>query len=300
MINKITLASLFTPIFFSISLFGAQIINIKGTKTLIDLQSTDAKPGDEFYGMNAENKRKVILKINQVKNGKAVAEIVKGTAEVGFTLQPRTGGPAPSSSTAAPKKRSVKKESEDSSYTSLKSNRGAWGVVANVLMNSMSASFTGTNASKVTADLKGNSFGVNALYDYPLSKKFHIRGLGGYDQYSLTGTTANNDCDSSTTCTVNVNYLSGYGIAKYHLMTNDTRLWLGGGLGYLFAISKSSSILRTSEITSNLLYVVSLGADIQMGRKNFLPVQFDYGIFPSSDTVKATSMFIRFGWAWDL
>lgn len=294
MAKKITFVSIIVSLFFSLNAFAAQVINVKGNKVLIDLQGLEAKPGDEFYGMNAENKRKAILRLSQVKNGKAVAELLKGSAEIGFSLQPRTGAPAPS---ASQPKRRTKKEN----YTSLRSKQQhAWGVILNVLMNTMSASFNGSTGSRVTADMKGNSFGVNGLYDYPMSDRFFIRGLAGYDQYQLTGSVANNDCDSSKTCTVNVNYLSGYGIAKYNLTTGSTRFWGGGGLGYLFALSKSSTVLKTSEITSNLLYIISLGLDVQMGGKNYLPVQFDYGIFPSSDTVKATSMFIRIGWAFDM
>ena len=298
MAKKITSVLTILFLFTTLSASAAQVINVKGSKVLVDLQGMDAKAGDEFYGMNAENKRKAILRLSQVKNGKAVAEIVKGNAEIGFSLQPRTGAPAPSSPSAAqPAKKRAKKEN----YTSLRSKQQhAWGVTLNVLMNTMSASFNGSTGTRVTADLKGNSFGVNGLYDYPMSERFYIRGLAGYDQYQLTGSVANNDCDSSKTCTVNVNYLSGYGIAKYNLTTGSTRFWAGGGLGYLFAISKSSTVLKTSEITSNLLYLLSLGLDMGMGNKNFLPIQFDYGIFPSSDTVKATSMFIRLGWAWDM
>lgn len=288
-----TIFLLFTSLSFFSSAFAAEIINIKGTKVLIDLQGLNAKPGDEFYGMNAENKKKAILKIGQVKNGKAVAEITKGTPEVGFSLQPRV---AP---TAAPEQAKKKPRKEKEQITSLRATPPGWGVTLNVLMNTMSATFTGSTGAKVSTNLKGNSFGVNGFYDYPFSKQLILRGMGGYDQYQLSGSVTNNDCDNSTTCSVNVNYLSGYGIARYNLMTGATRPWVGGGLGYLFALSKASTVLKTSEITSNLLYMVSIGVDVQM-KKNFLPIQFDYGMFPSSDTVKATTMFLRVGWGFDL
>lgn len=298
MINKITFTSLLLFLTLPLNSFSAQVITVKGSKVLIDLQGLEANVGDEFYGMNAANKRKAILKISQVKNGKAVAEITKGTPEVGFTLKQKVAPPPPSTAENTPKKK--QRAEKDPAFTSIKTSHPAWGAVLNVFMNTMSASFTGSTGSKVSTDLKGNSFGVNGLYDYPMSKQFYVRALGGYDQYQLSGSTANNDCDSSTQCTVNVSYLSGYGIAKYNFSTGSIRPWVGAGLGYLFALSKASTLLKTSEITSNLLYILSLGIDIQMGKKNFMPLQFDYGIFPSSDTVKATSMIFRIGWGWDI
>jgi hypothetical protein len=44
----------------------------------------------------------------------------------------------------------------------------------------------------------------------------------------------------------------------------------------------------------------SAGMDISLNNKTYIPVSFEYGLFPSSATVKANIIFLRAGYAWNL
>lgn len=275
-----------------------KVSQVKGKRALLELDQTTVSAGEEFFTLDAAGKRKGIIKIKQVKGKKAIADILRGKPEAGHTLTPRI---APTkSSTAGTGKRSRKSSdsaaSSSDTMTPIASTTPGWGVLGNVYMNNMTAKIVVSGPREVTVSMKGTSFGVGGLYDYRMSSNFAIRGIGGFDQYQLSGSTPLSDCSNSTTCTVSINYLSGYGIARYDFTTGPTKFWAGGGLGFLFALSKSSTILDTSQISTNLVYMGSLGADIKMSGNSFLPLQFDYAFFQGSDSVKANSMILRAGW----
>lgn len=275
-----------------------KVSQVKGKRALLELDQTTVSPGEEFFTVDAAGKKKGIIKIKQVKGKKAIADIVRGKPEAGHSLTPRI---APTKSgTASPGKRTRKSTESSASSTETmtptSSTASGWGVLGNVYMNSMTAKIIVSGPREVTVSMKGTSFGVGGLYDYRMSSNFAIRGIGGFDQYQLSGSTPLNDCSNSMTCTVSINYLSGYGIARYDFTTGPTKFWAGGGLGFLFALSKSSTILDTTQISTNLVYMGSFGADIKMSGNSFLPLQFDYAFFQGSDSVKANSMIFRAGW----
>lgn len=288
--KKILTIFAMASLFASISI-AASVQQVKGKRTLINLDTTMANTGDEFFTVDAAGKRRAIIKIRQIKGGRATADVLRGRPQVGHTLTPRT---APSASA----KRSTPTQKKSSSSKSATSSQPGWGAMASVFMNSMSAKFIASGNRQVSVDMKGNSFGATGLYDYRLSPNFSIRAIAGYEQYQLSGSTPLSDCEASTTCVVNIDYLSGYGIARYNFTLDPSRIWVGGGIGLLYAMSKASNVLNTSQITSNMMYVAAAGADIKMGAQSFLPIQVDYGMFQGSDSVKASSIVLRAGWGY--
>lgn len=289
--------------------WAASVTQVKGKKALVDLTGQDgARAGDEFYAMSAEGKKRAILRLSQVKKGKAVADIVKGRAEIGQDLQPKSLGKSIS--------RDVREsdlpageEPIDSAYARRIRKRysgASWGILGSMLQTNMTASFksgTGFAQRDVSAEMKGSTFGVLGFYDYPLAPQFQLRGMGGLEQVSASGTLSNPDCDNgkSATCTFNVTYLSLYGAGKFNFYDEGRmRMWVLGGWGFLLAASKSSNVISTGQITTNQIISLSLGADIPMGRANYIPVSIEYGMFPASDSVKANILTIRAGYAWTL
>src|SRR5262249_25836135 len=107
-------------------------------------------------------------------------------------------------------------------------------------------------------------------------------------------------CSDSTTCDVKAMYLALYGMAKFNYLDNGKmRLWAGLHGGMLNALTKSSSVLNESQISTQV-YGFSLGGDFNIGRANYLTFTFDYGLFPKSDTVDANIMAFRAGYGWIL
>ncbi len=298
---------LFLFLFSTENLRADQVAQVKGQKALLEFDQTTTTPGEEFYTLDGEGKRKAILRITQVKGKKALAEILRGKPEAGHSLSPKVAPSQPSSLTSNTPDKSARKkkrksldptheQSEETTYFAASPSAPSWGGLANFYMNSMTAKTIVTGPREVTVNLQGNSFGIGGFYDYRWSPHLGIRGIGAFDQYQLSGTTPFNDCDNTTNCSVSINYLSGYGIARYDFKQGETKFWAGGGFGYLFALSKSSSILDTNQISTNLVYVLSVGGDIQMGGKSFIPLQFDYAIFQGSSSVKSNSMILRAGY----
>lgn len=279
----------------STSALAQTVTMVKGQKALIDLQGTSVKAEDEFFTLNAAGKKIGIIKIRTIKGGKATADILKGKVEVGNSLQSRGGGSAHATS-SGDSSGSTQDTSSGSSPSALRKSE-TWGILGSFGMDKMDASFTNSSV-KYTTNMQGTGFGLLGFYDHPMTKDFILRGTAGIEQFISNGTLTTAVCGNGTSndCSVNIMYLSFYGTAKYILVGGKAKLWLGGGLGYLFAASKSSNVLKTDGLSTYVI-VPSLGVDIPIGA-GFLPIVFDYTLYPDSADVKASAMSIRAGWGW--
>ncbi len=267
-----------------------KITTVKGKKALIDLEGESAAAGDQYFALDGSGKKKAVLKIVQVKGGKAIAVVGKGSAQSGYTLQlgKAAGGGGEAGASYA-----------GSSYSPASSGFRNWGVLGSYLMNNMTAKVGVDTVGEENVAMSGSGFGVLGFTDYALSRSFVLRASGGYEIYAVKGTGLNSKCTDSNDCNVNINYISMYGHAKY-IFVESPNIWAGLGVGFLMAASKSSSVLNPSQISANQIYSLSLGTDISMGGKSFLPIAFDYNLFPASATVQANYMALRVGWAWNL
>lgn len=283
-----------------------EVVQVKSGKALLNLSGAPASAGTEFFSINAEGKRKAILRIRQVKGDRAIADVVKGTAEPGHTLQMRGGGgsSAPArtqevtTAPAAEPKEERRQRPRGFLGRMLKRGTGV-GILGGLAQNSMSLTAKKSGVSE-DLSLAGNSFNLMGFYDYDLSKSFTVRARAGLETFSAKGTAKNAVvCSNSTSCDVGFNYLSGEAAAHFNFMQGKTRAWAGAGFAFMFVMTKSSSIsnLDTSNATNNMMYL-STGADFDMGRGAFVPVSFDYGLFPGSAGVNANSMILRAGYGW--
>lgn len=271
---------------------GASVLQVKGTKAMIDIDGLDVvEPGTQLVAIDAQGKRRGLLRVTQVKGRRAVADIVKGRAEKGFELE----GRASSSS--------MGRMSREEASPSFSASGKAAGVMLGLIQTSMSASFkagTGTLTRDVTTTMGGSSFGLTGYYDHPINPRFQIRGVAGYEQLAASGSIDTADCSGTTTCDFNVSYLSLYGLGKFNLTTGPSKFWLSGGMGFLIAMSKASSVLNTNQISTNQIFSLGLGYDVSLGRGKMMPIALEYGLFPPSDTVKATMLTVRLGYAWSM
>lgn len=280
--------------------WAASVSGVKGQKVLITLDGDAVSEGEEFFLINpANNKKAAIVRIRQIKGDKALADLVKGKASPGFGLQAKGAAPM----------------SADPSYSSTTSDTGGGGILRNLknsygvtggmLMNSMVANVTAVDSVtglKTTseANMSGSGFGVGGFYDMLLTSSLVGRGFVGIEQFNVSGDASSAVCSGSKSCDAKINYLSLYGLGKWYLSESKYRFWLGGGGGYLIAVSKSSTALNASQISTNQIFTAAFGLDVQTTRKNYIPVSIEYNMFPSSDTVKASMISIKAGWAWNL
>ena len=293
-------------VFFALVLFfithsamAAKVSQVKNNKVMLSLEGDGTTTGSELFIINPQGKKVAIVRVTQVKGDRAIGDIVKGSVKPGYTTQLKSAGSGSASSSAG-------SSSSGDSYYDKKLNQRAhtgnsYGVIGGYLMNSMSASFTPVaGGSKVNPSMSGTGFGALGFYDYALSSSFVGRAMVGMEQYNVAGSITTADCSLTTNCSVNLTYLSMYGYGRWNLTQGNYKTWIGGGFGYLYAMGKASTFLKADQISANQIFMFSAGMDIRLSAKTYVPVSLEYGMFPSSDSVKASIIYLRAGYAWNL
>jgi hypothetical protein len=261
---------------FSSSVFAAKVLGVKSDKVLVDLGSEQANAGDIYTSSTSAS-----IKLAKVKGSKAIAQVISGTPQVNEEFKRTT---AASASAADPAKPAVPKKSLNS-----------WGIAAAYLMNS----FTAKPSSSTSINMTGSSFSLSGFYNYYLDKNISVRFDGLYTGLDATGTSANAICNGSSTCKIDLGYLGADALIRFTFIRNTKlEFWGGGGLGFLYALSKSSNILDTSKITINQTVNLSLGLDYNVSKTNYVPMELGYIIFPDNNTSSAAQIMIRGGWGW--
>ena len=311
MLLRTTLTALTLSFLLIPHAFAASVTTVKGQKVLINLDGADSVAGDEFFLINPESQKKAaIIRIRQVKSGKAIGEIVKGYAKPGFSLQAKGPSkmsmeappPEPEDSTAAAPTPQYDTPARDTGY--LRVIKNSWGVLGSLTMNTMNANISNTDVfgatTKTAANMKGMGFGAGGFYDYAFTPDMVGHASAMLEQFNSTGTAATAACKGSTNCEVNITYLSLYGLGKYYFTKDKFRMWGGAGMGYLLALSKSSTALNESKISANQVLTLAFGGDYQMSRKNYIPISIEYNYFWPSADVTANQIILKAGWAWNL
>lgn len=252
--------------------YALKVINVKNDRVLFDLEGENLQVGDRVGARNLEGKPKAMVEITQIKNGRAIGAVVKGRMQIDYVLTKSTSG---------------------SSKSVGSRSKSGWGVMAGYAMNSMSVKPNGGAA----VSLSGTSFNVSGFYQTQIDGKLSGKLLAGYETLQATGTSATAACVGSSDCKVNISYLGLEALVRYSFISSQTMdFWAGGGLGFLFAMSKESNILDASKISSNQTVVGSLGLDYRLSRNSFVPVQLDYAYYPDNNTSSANQIILRAGY----
>lgn len=276
---------IFTLLFTSLvtPAYAIKIVSIKNDRTLLDLEGEEVNVGDKLGARNPDGKPKALLEIKQIKQGKAIAAIVKGKLQQDYSV-------AKISQTEK-----AKSPADGDSKLNSKS-KSAWGFTAGYAMNSMTIKPSGGSS----ISLAGSSFNLSGFYQMHLDGGFSTRFLSGYETLQASGTSAAATCTGSSDCKVEVSYLGLEALIRYSFVSNSSvDLWAGAGLGFLFAIGKSSNVLDTGKITTNQSIVGTLGLDYHMSRNNFIPIQLDYALFPDNSTSSANQIILRAGYGFN-
>ncbi len=277
---KLFIASLI----FAVSSYAGTIQQVKNGKVLINFTDDTAQVGDQLFAVNAAGKKTAILEVTTVKNNKAVAKILKGTAQPNDKTEARSSGSAPITSVP------TKKESSRSKI--IRHDMKKIAVNAKILMDSMSTKQqddTTPSPLEETVDMAGNNFGLTLSMDYPLNDRYSIRGYAGYEMLKIKATSNRaNMCDNRTSrdCNVELSYLSVGGIARMNFNFTQMQLWVGAGASIKQPISKKSTALKLDNIQLANSVIVAGGLDYHINNFYFVPVSAEYHkSFNESDTV---------------
>ena len=247
---------------------------VKGKKILIKLSGDTPSAGQYYYVINKSGKKKGIIKIKKVKKKRAIGLIRKGKAKKGWKL------------VLKPKKKKESEEDNDGQASMY------WGGMLGFAMNTMSVQFTDGSGS---VDLTGSGFSGKALFDFALFDSIWFRGLWGAETFNTTGNATSASCDSTTTCKVNIVYLTADLWARYIFSKKEWRPWVGAGFLVLFPMTKDVNALNSNSITNTSNFSVGGGVDWFFSKDMFIPIQVEYDLYPSSSTVSASSIAIRAG-----
>ena len=273
--------------FFSISeTYAARVAKVKGKKVYILTQGDDLQRGQVFYLVNKSGKRTGIVKIIKVKGKKAFAKLGRGKAKRGYDLVARS--------------RKKRKKGQRLARTGSPKSGGPtgsyWGVLGGFSNNSADVQLIksdGSNGDLV--DLSGSGFSLKGFFDYPLLEWFWFRGMAGFEQFNVSGS---NDTDNlcGGECNAEITYLTGDFWGRIPLMEGSFRPWVGAGFTILVPMSKSATALDESSITNTSVIGLGAGFDYFLDKSSFIPVTLEYGLYPSSDQVDATAIFLRAGY----
>lgn len=260
--------------------YAIKPLAIKKDRVLIDTEGEEIQVGDQLAARNLDGKGKALLEVKQVKNGKAVASVIKGRMQLDLSLSKYA---AHSKSTAKASKRSPKEKTSG-------------GFTAGYAMNTMTVKPSGAPS----VSLSGSSFNLSGFYQLEVDGNVSARVFASYETLQATGTSATNACTGSSDCKVDISYLGLEALVRYrYLHTKKLEAWAGAGLGFLFAIGKSSNVLDSSKISTNQTVVGSLGLDYQLDRNSFIPIQLDYALFPDNSTSSANQIILRAGYGFN-
>lgn len=272
--------------------FSQTVSKVGKTEVLFSLEGNTVENDQEFYIVDGSGKKKALVKITKSNSKQAIAKILKGKVEdvkLGMKIAERSPANIGETTMAT------------SSNTKLLKPRNSWGAMGSLMMNSMNAKFS-YNGTNQTAAMSGSGFGALGYYDYTINKDLQFRGATGIEQFSAKQQKDAAICQkgSSTECNVNISYLSFYGIGKYNVTKSKNRIWVGAGMGYLMAMSKSSTVLDTSLITSNQVLTLAAGMDMGLASNQQIPLSVEYSLFPSSSTVSASFISFKVGFGFGL
>ena len=266
--------------------YAAQIMKVKGGGALVDLQGDKANPGDTFFTMSSDGKKRGIVQITKVKGDRAIVKILKGKVDQGMTLQARGGG---SSVASGGSRKKVGNSGEPAM------GRSFWGGMVGVNFDSLKVQVLNNSTQQnETATLSGTSFSALGMYDYEMFPYLWFRGMGGIEGFSAAGSSVCGTLNNSA-CNASIYYLAGDALARLVLPAGDFRPWAGVGIELMFPVSKTSTALSTSSISVTNVIQIAGGVDWFISPGMYIPISLEYGLFPTSNAVTANWIEFRAG-----
>jgi outer membrane protein W len=139
--------------------------------------------------------------------------------------------------------------------------------------------------------MSGSGYSAKALADMPVSGSIGMIGRVGIEQVNLAG----------SSYTTSLMYLTADLIVRYSFDMNWAMTpYIGAGFGLHYPLSKSSNILNVPQISSTTVFFLpTIGFTWPMNESMYMVGQFEYGLFPQSNSISTSLMTGRFGLAWN-
>ena len=263
---------------------AARVTKVSGSSLIIDLEGADMKAGDRVLLLDGQ-KKKAIVNLTQVKNGRALGKVAKGSAQVGYDAQPL---PAAGGGSGGGKKTRTARGSR---------HRGKDQTLIGGMLGYSMDNQTVTAATKESVAMTGSGFSGKALLDMPISGGLGLIGRFGAETFNLTGSSSTSACGGASGCNTSITYISADLALRYSFLDGDFQPYVSLGLGLHFPLSKSSNILDVNQISTTTLVFPGVGFYWKVAEGSYIPVHLEYGWFPPSNTVTTSLIALRAGYA---
>ena len=244
-----------------IPLFGhsAIIMKVKGNRCFVHLEGSAASVGDHLEALDLFGKPRGIIRLNKVKNGKAIATIIDGTVGVNWLL-------------------------EHTNQTNLESLEIAGSTQKNRIGLMGSGSWVTVRKDiRETQRYYGWNMGSSLFFDWSFHRLFSLNIASGLSYYII-----DSEVSGGTTTTLSRNFgalqMTSFpyfqlGI-KFHVpITGKTKLWIsvGGSLSKWNNINDNYHVFDRSEFKFQPAGIVRLGVDINLPNTKYtVPVSIGY------------------------
>lgn len=270
---------------------AARVEKVKDKQVLIDNESTDIHEGEKYFVM-IDGKKKGVVKITKVKNGKSLGVLTKGQAQVDSPVEiaghASKGSGDIGSDEDILKKRKKKKGKKGSGDGEDSTSPTIVGVLAGYAMDSQSASVADAAGNVTKVSFSGGGYSLKAFGDIPLTESIGAIARGGIEQVNL----ANGSNNSA------IMYLTADFLVRYSFGSGGFVPFGAAGMGIHFPISKSSTYLDVPRISSTTVFFFDLGFNMKMGESTYFVGVLEYGMFPPSNDVNTSFITGRFGLGW--
>lgn len=263
---------------------AATIEKVKGSAAIVSYGEDEAQPakGDKVFATE-NGKRKALMEVVQIKNGKAKVKITKGKAKEGMEV---VGGKAKAAAgeddpDAAAEESGGKKKRPRSAGAATLFKDMTVGILGGYAMDSQSVTITGSAAQAMT----GSGFSVRGFADIPVAGSLALLTRVGAEQFNVM----KDDFKSE------ILYAVVDLMLKYSFASTGFVPFAMGGLGLHFPISKTSNILDVNRVSSTTVFYAGGGFNFVMGSSTYMQLTAEYGMFPPSNDVTTSLIAVRGG-----
>jgi hypothetical protein len=283
-----SLASTALMITFGLSQFAsaATVEKVKGSAAIVFYGEDETQPakGDKVFATE-NGKRKALMEVVQIKNGKAKVKITKGKAKEGMevvsgkakaTADSGEGDPDAAAEDSSSKKKPLRSAGAATLFKDM-----TVGFLGGYAMNSQSVTITGSAAQAMA----GSGFSVRGFADIPVAGSLALLTRVGAEQFNVM-----KDSFKSEILYAVVDLMLKYSFAPSGFVP-----FAMGGLGLHFPISKTSNILDVNRVSSTTVFYAGGGFNFVMGGSTYMQLTAEYGMFPPSNDVSTSLIAVRGG-----
>ena len=259
--------------FISAFCYSAIVVKVRSGKCLIHLEGETAYVGDYYQALNLYGKPMGLLRLEKVKNGKAIALIVEGIAEPNWILEKTMQKtlPVASNKQKTPTNYGVKKNSI--------------GLYLGGNLNFVAKPVTGRGENRFR-DFRSTTGSASLFTDFKFAKNwvFNIQLGGEYmllREVTQTRRTIGYGCPTSPCQTRFLLWKLPLSLRYYIPMPSTFQLWLGGGLSVIYwgrEIDQQHRVFSANHLSTwHNAGHLSLGADIFLKNMPFyIPISLTF------------------------